>query len=283
MVRLQPNANLITSVRTSVLDGYEEALLPTRSYANFLRRFNRNLRYETLDAPLLALLRSSVVLTEYPVDKMGASWTRVVEQPDRDRVYTVLRSQYVTPWIVDERMLLKRAGTTQGLDALGRAAIESPIPVSADFEPPSRVWRAHPFSALQPDDFSAATQAAGIQVVRQRAGGLDLQVASRGEPSRLLLLVPSYPGWYLQMQHHRDRVLYTPLRAAGPLAMRFDVPALDHDAHARVSFRPFSFRLGMYLSLLAISAALFCKLGPRLRRRAMHLACECGRRCPDIA
>ncbi|MCX7716798.1 MAG: hypothetical protein N2111_00120 [Candidatus Sumerlaeaceae bacterium] len=283
MVRLQPNANLITSVRMSVLDGYEEALLPTRSYANFLRRFNRNLRYETLDAPLLALLRTSMVLTEYPVDKMGALWTRAVERPDRDRVYTLLRSPFVTPWIVDERVLLERAGTTQGLDALGRTSAGAPVPASADFEPTGRVWIAHPFSALEPGDFSAAAQAAGIQVVRQRTCGLDLQVASRGEPSRLLLLLPSYPGWNFEMRHHRDHVVSEPLRAAGPVAMRFDVPALAHEAHARLSFRPFSFRLGMYLSLLASGAGLLFHLVPWLRRRAMHLTCECRRQCPDIA
>jgi len=274
MVRLQPNANLIATTATSLLDGYEEALLPTRSYANFLRRFNRNLRFETLDAPLLALMRADTVLTEYPVDRMGPQWRRVSSRMDGEKVYYVLRSQYPTPWFVDEQALREGAGAREGLEVLAPAPPETDTQPDPWFEPMSRTWQNHPYSGLRPESLAEAGQAAGVTVTQQRPAGLELLLEARGEPRCLLFLVPWYPGWYLETKLGAAATSREAVKRAGAIAMRVDVPAAGSPVPARLIFRPYSFRVGMFLSLCAVSALSFYGL-LRLRLRwLLHLACE---------
>ena len=77
--RFQPLLNVRDGV--AVWDGYEEGLLPTRAYANFARLFNRNLRNDRPDAPLLAMMQCTAMLTEYPIGDPGPNWRVAATSP----------------------------------------------------------------------------------------------------------------------------------------------------------------------------------------------------------
>src|SRR5690606_27644360 len=80
MVRLQPNLSSVT--RIPLIDGYEEGLLPVRTFANLQRRYNRNLRTDSPDASLLAFLGSNLMLTEFPLPT-GPDWQSASPQYTR--------------------------------------------------------------------------------------------------------------------------------------------------------------------------------------------------------
>lgn len=262
-MRVQPNLNMLETVDTT--DGYEEALLPGRAYANFLRRFNRNLRNDSLDAPLLALMGATEVFTEYPLRNPGPDWTLKQSFEFGGTTYRVFSSTFVPARFVQassigfgEITALRLATTDAAGQPIRNLALVSPEDSKArfHFEPSGNDVRAHEFTSVTAEQFNKAAAHAAITVVQTHTNALDL--ATTDTSARALLMLQTwFPGWKL-----RTSTGTQPILAGAPIFGIVSWPA--NTPSATVEYAPFAFRLGMFLTLatiaiLAVSSFLWRK------------------------
>lgn len=269
VLRLQPNMNSLSGI--ALVDGYEEGLMPLRSRANLLRRYNRNLRNDSPDAALLAFLGSNTMLTEFPLPS-GNAWIPVAPAIPRPPIvpqidsrlpttYNFLRSAYVPAPALD---LTALTGPGESPDAfLERCSSAFPLN-ELTRAPTSAQWTSHPLEAITPTEHAAAAAIFNTTPVFQQWNRLI--VSNQALTSKSLILLPPYPGWKPVAEKGKELVLK-------PLCSLFYVlesPTKDGmPIPANLSFSPFSVRLGLFMTLISglILTNYFC-------RRIGHKSCH---------
>ena len=254
--RLQPNMNAPAGI--AVLDGYEEGLLPPRHYANFLRRFNRNLRSDRPDATLLALMGSNTIVTEYPITDMGPLWN---QSPGAlyffGTTYRLWESDMPAALLLDADSLAPLLAAGNSPDTSWWNPPAGPQSVA----PPMRE-QTRTIAARHPADWATSTtmQAAsrhGVTAVRHGMNTVHC-TASDDSPRRLLFLQSWFPGWKVVADSGAVSV-------PDPVAPIFSVFDRPETAAFRIEYRPYSFRLGAFVTLAALLGAMSLAL-PRAWR-----------------
>ncbi|MCX7019463.1 MAG: hypothetical protein NTY46_10860 [Candidatus Sumerlaeota bacterium] len=267
LVRLQPDLNMTMGI--ALTDGYEEGLLPTRACANFMRKFNRNLRNDKLNAPLLALMGVNFVLTEYPINDMGPNWRKVGQPYGAPGMNCQLwQSDYSAGWFLDARALDQaiadhdKPGLWSGPSQENSKGARTAEPW---FEPPGRAFAPHRYDSLTSAAFEAARSAANISIQKRAANSIRLSYPA-GPAREILMLQNYYPGWrikpvseYAITAGSEDVACVSALRPAAPIYSAFTIPAIESGApgaESVIAYEPASFRLGMFVSLASLAGVI---------------------------
>lgn len=256
--RLQPNLNMLYEV--AVADGYEEGLLPPWAYGNFLRRFNRNLRNESLDAPLLALMGVQFVLTEYPQSFDPNWWEKVYETPNRPWIgtkYSLWKNRIPTAWFLDPRTLFFHDKPAElDLDMLVDDYY-APHRANASSHPPRVETRRdveyHPAVTLALQDFALASEQVNVRVVRVAPNGLHVRLRNNA-PSRVIFCGTLCSGWkWVSSDRQTENAVVS--GHFRPFALlRIPKPCELHECTVwRLMYYPFSYRVGVFISLLLLA------------------------------
>lgn len=265
MFRLQPNLNVLNVTATT--DGYEEGLLPGRLYANFLRRHNRNIRGDTVDAPLLALLGVDTMVTEYPLRAPGSEWRLEREVGFGGVQYQMWRSGFRPSYFIDaggEHLGVSLVPSRARLlftsrDGLPTRPEETQFHV---FQPPRHEWTSHPLERVTSAQFNAACDAAALRVIARSTNALTIASGSDA-PRTIAYLQPWFPGWKVRAGEAVQRVrpgsavfglFYWPTGFDGAQPGKAVPPHAP--AGGRLVYEPFSFRLGVFVSLASLACAL---------------------------
>ncbi len=252
-IRLQPNLNLFHHV--ALVDGYEEGLLPAWPYGNFLRRLNRNLRHETLDAPLLALMGVNYVISEYPAEFASQYWERVgTTQPRRltNTSYSLWKNRIPAAWFYDWETLVAlgisshtvQKTTIEELLLPERDSSGQPLRV-----PAGRVIVDHVLSESALTGFSDAAEKTPLKVRSIAPNSLLLQARTQS-PRNVVYSGVLCSGWKWGF----DDQGFLPIRYEGtfrPFAV-VTLPAKRLPPAMWWRYAPFSYRLGAFVGLLAL-------------------------------
>ena len=257
--RVQPNLGMLLGV--AEVEGYEEGLLPPARYFDFLFAFNGHLMTSHPDAVLLALMNVRYLYADYNLPVGSAAWRPVGEavEPsltpgEPDRRYRL----YENP------LWLPRVVWTDWLPAdIAPAALRGSLSRGG---PPlrERIKQRRDYGAQ-----SAALEARGWLVERERLKSLRVRVVS---PNRiqvdnstrrggtLFVSQNAYPGWLVdaggQTVALRPLTDFAGAASVSPGAERLEIV-----------YRPFSFRVGAYLSAVAAAAWLALAIAACGRRR----------------
>jgi len=264
--RLQPNLNALESLRLT--DGYEEGLVPPRHYANFLRRFNRNLRSDKPDEALLALMGAGCIMTEYPITDVGPGW----EADGPAAYYFGTTYRFFKPglaprgaWFLDAQALGPAVrgdwdagwwGATVGRGADGAPAREAAGRAGA---------AAHPADWVSSATLARAASLAQLLVVEMRTNSLSVE-SPNAEGRRLLFLQSWYPGWLVRGEGAGARMRTPGAVLAGGMMLPKS-PVFSEFGwesgwrRARVEYRPFSFLLGGFVTLVGLGGWLAVVVG----------------------
>jgi len=238
-VRLQPNLGMLLGV--AEVEGYEEGLLPPVRYFDFLNYFNRNLRSPDPDAVLLALMNVRYLYADYNTPVQSETWRAVGEvvEPVTARRYRLYENPLWLPRVVwadwfDDRIAL---GALRG--TLSRGG------------PPSARMATRQSYGLHVGAIAARgwlVEPGRLATVRIRSIEPNRIVAENPERrgGRLLVAQNAYPGWVVEAAGET-----VPLRPATDFSGAAVVQA--GAAEIAIVYRPFSFRLGVYLSALALA------------------------------
>jgi hypothetical protein len=249
--RLQPNLNILSN--TATVDGYEEGLLPQRQLANFLRKFNRNLRNDTLDASLLRLLGVTTVICEFPQ----------VATPDypltaNSNDIIIHKTDHATAWLLNAKNLPLTNSNLQVYSASRRDVTHGDASLNHGyiFEDTQRNGAiAHPMNSVSADQFSQAIADAQIHDLAIDPNSITF-ACSLQQNAPMLFLQSSYPGWVLK----RGSSVISLSRVA-PVFSRFDWHVDTGQSNTAVlAFEPYSFRIGLFISLATLIIVFSSKL-----------------------
>jgi len=263
IVRLQPNLNMPAEL--PLVDGYEEGLLPTWPYGNFLRQFNRNLRNETLDAPLLALMGVEYVLTEYPVTFDADCWEKICQTSSRPLTntrLTVWRNRIPTGWFLAPKELIKSTSSTVST-ASGREAFKCYSPdLTAATDTPHKIntnttWLPHAVANASKADFERAVRLSGFRVQQVLPNGLLVTVLPSA-PNEVVFCGVISPGWKWSRNSMQP---FPPIGGFGykPFVVLRNPSAMGTSGEVmtwRLHYAPASYRIGLFISLLTASGWL---------------------------
>ncbi|MGI8908672.1 MAG: hypothetical protein ACR2IE_19545 [Candidatus Sumerlaeaceae bacterium] len=255
--RLLPN---LTSVqRVQVLDGYEEALLPTRAWANLLRRYNRNLRSDHVDARLVALLGAGHLLTDYPIRSFGLEWKSVAAHQWPAGGISLWGNLF-SPVAALEDVL-----TSDGVSVATRIREtfneETTTGLAAEFVNregyafalPGRKAVSHAFSTMSRQEFTSLSCAAAGQL---RFNEISFRL-ERPVSHNLVLLGPSFAGSNVYIEHSGMQNRLPLLRHTCASSLLPLTGALPAQTLIQLRYEPYSFRLGLFISLVMLCGLLF--------------------------
>jgi len=253
IVRMQPN--FTSTLSLPIIDGYEEGLLPTRTRANLMRQFNRNLRSDAPDSSLLAFMGSNLMLTEFPLPEPVAGWT--IQSPSFPRPeiappimgmpasYRYWKSQY------ELNSLALDAGK---LFPTANAWLEFKKSAATTF-PPSQKVRLRPGDAPVPHPMNSVSaskfNASQIPMSGHFSDTWNRLAIQLDAPSNaILLLLPPYPGWKLD-QKNNDIYQLKPLSS---LFYSIETQSgYSRQDPIHLTFSPFALRLGLFISLTSLT------------------------------
>ncbi|MGC8740507.1 MAG: hypothetical protein ACP5UB_03520 [Candidatus Sumerlaeaceae bacterium] len=272
-VRMQPNLNMITGV--AVIDGYEEGLLPPWPYGNFLRKFNRNLRNETLDATLLALMGVEYVISEYPAKFDNDRWELKQRWTDRapmGSVYTLWKTRVPTAWFYDWKTLVTAndvasKGEQHPLrDILSDERTANGQPQRT---PPGRLLVEHPLSKYSSSSFALAARQASLRVRAIAPNSLLLEVRdTHSSSTRVIYSGVLCPGWkWCLCKHQLVPVVYS--GAFRPFSL-VELPPIENRQNLRLCYAPFSYRFGCFSGLAGVLVMVIVALSVRLKRELVQ-------------
>ncbi|MBX7243908.1 MAG: hypothetical protein K1X53_00315 [Candidatus Sumerlaeaceae bacterium] len=236
--RLQPNLNIIPAVATT--DGYEEGLLPTRHYANFLRRFNRNLRRDLPDGPLLALMGSRLILTEFPIAAKSSS-LRPIEQLSSGNAPNLflLDTGYPAGWFLDEAPFVPSRHYDWTLSNLASSSENG-------FEKTQTAETKHLLNQVTTATFQAAADSAALKALPDRTCNSLSATITDNSNGDTLFCQAWFPGWKVNsipLDHVCTVLSRVPREATS---------AKPAGTVLKIHFSPFSFRLGLFISLISL-------------------------------
>jgi len=261
-IRLQPNLQELHHVH--LLDGYEEGLLPTRQQANFLRAYLRNFRTDQVDAPLLSLMGCNLMFTDYPPPAPGSAWSLVHELPSESGLDGKLRlwkSSYPAVQAFSESGYAATTPTPPFAEFINAYTVPRDIDDTAGFRkngywfvPPQQTKRPHPAQAWDAVTLQSLVEKSGLRLISNTPGQITFQT-DRELSGTIVLCQTAHPGWKLHINgdHAAHESLLpvsafmstvqikTPLPAGSTLSMRFE---------------PFSFHLGMFVTLVSLGSFL---------------------------
>jgi len=241
---LQPHMNVIPGLPN--VDGYEEGLVPTARFKDFLYEFNRNLRQFRPDPTLLNLLDVREILSEgIPVDPelyrpdghTEGGWLRHLNSSARGAAFWRDRTAGVDLARLDGPFW--RGG--QPHPEINRTAID--LGTLTDWSAP---------------DLLMTTHLPTLNSVEVRISHQPIPVVPSSNEA--LLVLGWYPGWRFA-EGAAIRNGSPPVEWANAIHARLPMDALtmqelsagDHQASWLLEFRPFSYRLGLYLSMVGIA------------------------------
>ena len=229
MVAIQPHMNASAHIVT--VDGYEEGLVPTARMKDFLYAFNRNFRQQRPDVTLLTLLGVRPIYTELPIDPS---------------VYTRSK-KFSSPVYFENAQWRGAAFWADDVKDIDFARLDGPWWRKEGGPLPEIQREAIALGAL-PETWSGAPFTTTYPTLNS------VSVGSAGTPPRgdAILCVGWYPGWKLRM-YKTD----VPLEFVSAVHAKLPTTAMVSDSW-RLFFRPFSYRLGLFLS--ALGAGLWCAL-----------------------
>ncbi len=226
--RLQPDLNMIFSV--PLVGGYEEGLLPSIRYKDFLLTYNRNLRNPSSDPVLLSLLNARYILVE-PGLPLESKYFEEIERTPGYVLYKNLAwdsgafratplSTIIEPGLLD--------GTFKLFNTLklgyGKKFLDG--------------YRRKPIESLPP----GVTRGAGLHISTVNSFYVNIEHPA----GDILVSIPSYPGWIAHAASGKTQRL-EPVNA---IMLRIHT---DKDTNkVLLTYEPFAFRIGLYLSMVTI-------------------------------
>jgi hypothetical protein len=242
--RLQPSTQLLSGL--SLTEGYEEGLLPTWAYGNFVRRFNRNLRQDRPDPALLDLMGVGLLQTEYPLgEELGSPFRAPLSMPGGLRGYGLeavpplvssVGPEALGEWIGLLRTLEGEAENISGAVRVppGREVIPVKLPTMAAV--PAR-WPST--NRIEISDLGGVE---GAAIVRMWG----------------------YPGWQLRDESGGKRSVWVVQRHRAPVMTLIRTgPAENRKEQVVLVFRPYSFHLGLFVGLVTVGGLGLWSLGRR--------------------
>jgi len=243
---LSPNLNL--PVHRPLMYGYEEGLLPTVRYKDFLFTFNRAFRDADPDARLLALGGARWLWSELPIQ--STTWEQV-NPADHGSIGAVYRNKLWRGMAFDKNEFpsvdwsaLDGAFLHTGEPALERNRVRPTYttPPDAPLPPPP----------VSPPTWTVALSDSNTFLCRRRTP------AEGDGPHYLIVAQAAYPGWIARNAEGRR------LSSRMLNAWNTEIDYGPADTLVRFSYEPWSFRLGAFLSLLGLAVlASLCTLMPR--------------------
>jgi len=227
-VRLQPDANIIFSV--PLIGGYEEGLLPSIRYKDFLLTYNRNIRNPAPDSLLLSLLNVRYIYCERDLP-VSSERFQFVANVSSYRIFENLDWKGAVFWR-DELQKIFRLDALDGtFYRFGRLKYSFGTEFVTDYliDQPSAM----------PDEVSR-----GLSVYWKNYNTMTL-TAQEGQGD-VLISLPAYPGWTAYFPDGERKKL-KPINA-----IMHCIPDVNSPARITLCYEPFSFRLGLYLSLCAL-------------------------------
>jgi hypothetical protein len=229
MSTLQPHMNV--PARVPVVDGYEEGLVPTARFKDFLHEFNRNLRQFSPDEEFLALLGVRHIMAELPVDE-SVFPTDPAADPPRLRAHRVPLSRGA-------------AFAREGLEGIELARLDGPFWRGG--EPLPGINREQvSFGRIDRDRWRAQPPLTTTLPSINR-----IDVTGEATEAGALLAIGWYPGWFLEGSGGRHPVEFAS-------AVHAVLPSGDSARQGsmwRLQFRPRSHLVGLFLT--AIGAAIW--------------------------
>ena len=257
--RLQPNMNV--SMPVALLDGYEEGLLPPRHYANFLRRMNRNLRSDRPDAALLSMMGCNRIFTEYPITDMGLDWHSAKPAIRFGGFfYRVWTSDMPSALILDADDLGPAADFNEASRTWWGVTLDKSPDGYPLREPTQTQAIAHPADHLTSAVLLQACTTAA-QLVQRDRNSIHYKLDSN-EPRKFVFLQSWFPGWKIRTTPSTSETRLIPI---APVFSKFNLPSSTSEFS--LEYRPYSFRLGAFLSLLSL-CSLLAFAGLECRKRS---------------
>ncbi|MBM3334801.1 hypothetical protein FJY63_09080 [Candidatus Sumerlaeota bacterium] len=241
-LRLQPNLGLMLGF--AEVEGYEEGLLPPLRYYDFLNYFNRNLRNPDPDAVLLGLMNVRYLYADYNQPVRSKTWRPLGEvvEPGTGRRYYLYENPLWLPRVVWADWLPSQIALSELRGTLSRGG--PPSPRMAD----RRSYGLNVDTLATRDRLVEPDRLATLRVSAIEPNRI-IVVNSTQRGGRLLVAQNAYPGWVVDAGG-----VSVPLRRATDFSSSANVPA--GAARIIVAYRPFSFRIGAYLTGVGLGILL---------------------------
>ncbi len=226
MIALQPHMNVVG--RNALVDGYEEGLVPTARFKDFLYEFNRNFRQFEPDAALLMLLGVRFVYTD----------TRVNAEA------------FPIAFADDPTWLTHRNRAWRGVAFPARAAqgqdlsrLDGPWWRGAGPPHPEIQRTAVPIGTVEPTEQPPAWRTTVPTPNSIRVAPADLPDPVHREDA--LLALGWYPGWVFEPSG-------APVEWLNAVNARLPVAEQHPDGGWHLAFKPSSYRVGLFLTALGL-------------------------------
>lgn len=236
-LRLQPNLGMMLGV--TEIEGYEEGLLPPIRYFDFLNYFSRNLLCSDPDAVLLGLMNVRYLYADYNQPILSATWRPAgqIIEPTTGHRLRLYENPLWLPLVVWSDWLPAEIRLDQLRGTLSRFG-----------QPGGRLEEKQTYGESLDRITARGYLVKAEQLQTLRAGFFEPNRIAVENPTRrggkLLVAQNPYPGWIAQVADQR-----VPLKPATDFSGAMDVP--PGAERFALHYRPFSFRVGAYLSGLA--------------------------------
>jgi len=239
-IRLQPNLGMLLGV--AEVEGYEEGLLPPVRYFDFLNYFNRNLRNPDPDAVLLGLMNVRYLYVDYNLKVRSKVWRPIgeVSEPATGRRYALYENPLWLPRVAWADQLPQGVALSELRGMLSRGRGLSP-----------RMRRKQSYGPREGSSLKTGspvnTKPLEAPKVRQ-VGPNRMIVENRSRRGGKLLIAQNpYPGWIVKAKG-REIAVEPATDFSGAALVPEGAETLE------IAYRPFSFRIGAYGSLMALAA-----------------------------
>lgn len=244
--RLQPDINVLFDI--PLVGGYEEGLLPSVRYKDFLLTYNRNLRNPSPDHLLLMLLNVRYVFSEPELPLISGRIKKVSWTPH---------------WILWENLEWKggafwkeQVETFISLEDLDGSAYRGGA-LRTSFGTTFERGYMKKLAEDIPDDVSHA-----LRLEQQTCNSFVLE-CERGTGD-VLVSIPAFMGWVWRSDGGERRPL-EPINA-----IMQTIPAVSAPERMIVSYHPFSVRLGFFLSLISLGCLIMIIILSYIMKKSVH-------------
>ncbi len=227
-LRLQPDLNILFSI--PLVGGYEEGLLPSIRYKDFLLTYNRNLRNPSPDTLLLSLLNVRYLYLE-PGLKASSKELKSLTEGAPPELFENRAWQGGAFW-EDELNKVVRLDLLDGtFERTGALHYSFGTEFISDY-------------MRSPDVSLPESVSHGLDFVYEDVNTITL-TCNKGEGD-VVVSLPAYSGWIMQ----RDNGSLSDVEPVNALMQR--VRQLSAPTTAILHYEPSSFRIGLYFSFLSI-------------------------------